>query len=126
MRKLLNQCVSIKAVKGQEDAVLKYTDLMIAKFRERMKENGNKQTVVNIVEWYMFLTFDILGELGFGESFDCLNQSTLHPWVQTIFNYFRIGAYIGALRTYLGRSIDSLLMKVVPKETFRISRDNYS
>jgi len=84
------------------------------------------ETTVDIVDWYMFITFDILGDLGFGESFNCLDQSALHPWIRTIFNYFRTAAFVGTLRLYTTRSIDSYLMKIIPKEVSAISRDNYS
>jgi cytochrome P450 len=125
MRKVLSYCFSMKAINSLEEVVQRNADLMISKFREQMKASESKETTVDIVEWYMFLTFDIFGELGFAESFECLKKSTLHPWVRTIFNYFRMGAYIAALRLYLGVNIDSYLMKIVPKETQRISTENY-
>jgi hypothetical protein len=32
-----------------------------------------------------FTTFDIMGDLMFAETFDCLNDSKLHPWISLIF-----------------------------------------
>ncbi|MCJ1245734.1 hypothetical protein MMC30_002938 [Trapelia coarctata] len=124
MRKLLSYCFSVKALNGQEDTVQQHTDLMIHRLRDGM--NDSSGLVVNIVEWYMFITFDILGDLGFGESFNCLKRSTLHPWIGTIFNYFRIAAFIGSLRLYTSTSVDSLLMKIVPESVSKISKDNYA
>ena len=123
MRKLLSYCFSVKAMKGHEYTVQLHTNFMIRKFRERMLDA--KKTTVNIVDWYMFLTFDILGDLGFGESFNCLNSSNLHPWISTIFNYFKIGAYMGLLRLYTSLSIDHLLIRCAPKSATKTSKEHY-
>lgn len=123
MRKLLSYCFSVKALKGQECTIHYHTDLMIRKFREKM--HTKNRATINVVNWYMFLTFDVLGDLGFGESFNCLNSSTLHPWVGTIFNYFKIAAYIGLLRLYTSRSIDRVLMICAPKSAVKTSKEHY-
>ena len=31
------------------------------------------------------MSFDVIGDLTFGQSFDCLETQTYHPWVETIF-----------------------------------------
>ena len=124
MRKLLSHCFSVKALKGQETTVQQHADLIISKFRDRIHDPSG--TVVDIVDWYMFFTFDVLGDLGFGESFDCLERSSLHPWIRTIFTYFRIAAFIGSLRLYTSVSIDSYLMKIVPQSTSDKSKENYA
>lgn len=84
-----------------------------------------RSTRVNIVNWYMFLTFDILGDLGFGESFNCLENSTYHPWVQTIFSYFKSSAFVGALRMYFTMSVDKMLMRCIPTSVKQASQDHY-
>ncbi|KAL8665788.1 MAG: hypothetical protein Q9202_001910 [Teloschistes flavicans] len=84
-----------------------------------------RTTKVNIVDWYMFLTFDILGDLGFGEAFNCLETSTYHPWVQTIFNYFKTAAFVGVLRIYFTMSIDNILMACIPKRVQQVSKAHY-
>lgn len=73
----------------------------------------------------MFLTFNILNDLGFGESFKYLKSSSLHPWIGTIFNYFRIAVSIDLLRLYTVRSIDSILIKIAPKRSIELSNANY-
>jgi cytochrome P450 len=35
---------------------------------------------------YNYTTFDIIGDLSFGQSFDCLNSSTYHSWVLNVFH----------------------------------------
>lgn len=124
MRKLLSYCFSAKALKGQEPTVQYHTDLMVRKLRERMHDKSG--ATVNIVDWYMFLAFDILGDLGFGESFSCLENSSLHYWIGSLFNYFKISMYIGLLRLYVSVSIDRLLMKCAPKNAVKTSEDHYA
>lgn len=41
--------------------------------------------VVDIVRWFNFATFDIIGDLTFGESFGCLESGELHPWIAWVF-----------------------------------------
>ena len=122
IRKLLTFCFTKKALDGQEDTVRYHTDLLISKLRQRMED---KVIVINIVDWCMFLTFDILGDLAFGESFHCLSQSAFHPWVQNIFNSFKMGAALGALRLYFSNSIDSFLIKLTPKSVSSASKLQY-
>ncbi len=49
-----------------------YFDLLI----QRLYENCT--TPVDIVKWYNSTTFDIVGDLLFGESYKCLENSKLH------------------------------------------------
>lgn len=123
MRKLLKNCFSAKALTGQEQTVQYHTNLMTRKLNERMHDKSG--TIVNIVDWYMFLAFDILGDLGFGESFNCLESSTLHPWISTLYNYFVIAAYVGLLRLYISVSIDRFLMSLIPKNAVKKSKEHY-
>jgi cytochrome P450 len=58
-----------------------------------------------------FLTFDVIGDLAFGEPFDCLRDSTYHPWVSLINNSIRFITYAQALAYYPRlRSITSRLI----------------
>ncbi|KAK5689472.1 hypothetical protein LTR17_026247 [Elasticomyces elasticus] len=70
---------SDKAVKDQSLIVEQYVDLMMQKFREKI---GTGDGVVDIVSWLNFVTFDISGDLSFGESFDSTEQGQPHPWVE--------------------------------------------
>lgn len=40
--------------------------------------------MVNLTAWFNFATFDIIGDLAFGEPFNCLAESRYHPWVDAI------------------------------------------
>lgn len=58
-----------------------------------------------------YTTFDIIGELMYGESFDCLNKSEMHPWVALIFDYIRAGEIIIFCKRYtITRSLINVLL----------------
>lgn len=60
------------AMRAQEPLIKIYIDLLIQRLHE------NCFNPIDIVEWLNFTTFDIIGDLTFGESFDCLQTSELH------------------------------------------------
>lgn len=53
------------------------------------KARCEETAVVNLVNWYNFTTFDLIGDLAFGESFGCLDRGLLHPWIRSIFGFLR-------------------------------------
>ncbi|KAF7914032.1 uncharacterized protein EAF01_000438 [Botrytis porri] len=63
----------------------KFRRAMERAFTERaaggQEENADASegAVVDIVRWYVFFPFDLIGDLGFGESFQCLESETYHP-----------------------------------------------
>lgn len=48
-------------------------------------EISSSHETVDMSRWYNFTTFDIIGDLAFGEPFDCLKDSQYHPWVKRVF-----------------------------------------
>ena len=47
-----------------------------------------------------FFTVDIIGDLALGESFGCLENAELHPWVKTLNNFLRGMIYAATARWY--------------------------
>jgi len=66
MRKYLSHAFSDRSLKAQEHLVSEVVDLFIAKLGER----GTNAEGTNMVMWYNLCTFDIIGSLAFGESFE--------------------------------------------------------
>lgn len=71
-RRNLNPMFSESAMRAQEPILKGYIDLLIQRLHEICSEP------VDIVAWLNYTTFDIIGDLTFGESFDCLKTSKLH------------------------------------------------
>ncbi len=126
MRRLLHHGFTERAVKEQESIVQNYVGMLIDRLSQRATSPEAKHdggAIVDIVQWLNFTTFDIVGDLGFGESFNCLRDSKYHPWVALIFNHFRASALVAAVRFY--PLIDALLMKCLPKSVMKIQREHY-
>jgi len=123
MRTLLSTCFTPSALQAQEPAVISYVDEMMAQLRRRCGKQDHHTAIINIVDWIQFVTFDIIGDLAFGETFQCLDNNALHPWVAELFTYSRVGAAVAALRHYT--IIFSLIMRCLPAKILKASQDNY-
>lgn len=93
-RRLLTHAFSDKALRGQEDIMKRYVDLLIAKLHERARSAA---PVVDMVKWYNFTTFDLIGDLAFGQPFGCLESGGYHPWVAMIFESIKLVSLSGIL-----------------------------
>jgi cytochrome P450 len=108
-RRLLSHAFSDKALREQEPLIKQYVDLFISRLHENAK-NGPQ----DMLSWYNFVTFDIIGDLTLGESFGCLQESALHPCVSILFGYLKISAYLGAMTNF--PMVKKLLMPLIPKK----------
>ncbi|KAF4448693.1 oleate-activated transcription factor 1 [Fusarium austroafricanum] len=89
MRRLLSHAFSMKALRNQEDIIKHYVDLFVSRLTDRARQG----TVVDMVAWYNFATFDLIGHLAMGQPFGCLENSEYHPWVRVLFNGIKVVAF---------------------------------
>jgi len=82
MRRLLGHAFSDKALRKQEHLVQSYTDSLINGLQKQI--DGPPKGRINFADWFNWTTFDTIGDLSFGESFDCLKHTHYHPWVANI------------------------------------------
>ncbi|KAF7857957.1 hypothetical protein EAF04_009314 [Stromatinia cepivora] len=117
-RRLLSHAFSEKALREQEPLIKRYIDLLIL----RLYENAGKGKQ-NMVHWYNFTTFDIIGDLTFGESFGCLDKSDYHPWVSYTFISFKAATFMAAAKRY-GPLAKTVLDKLIPKKLMQQRRNH--
>ncbi|OQE39112.1 hypothetical protein PENCOP_c007G02347 [Penicillium coprophilum] len=98
-RRLLSHGFSDSSLRSQEPIIKGYIDLLVQRLHENM-EGGTK--AVDMVAWYNFTAFDIIGDLVFGEPFNCLENSDYHQWVSIIFSTLKYGAYTNVCRRFPG------------------------
>ncbi|KGO64160.1 Cytochrome P450 [Penicillium expansum] len=98
-RRLLSHAFSDSSLRGQEPIIKGYVDLLMQRLHENIKGGTN---TVDMVAWYNFTTFDIIGDLAFGEPFDCLKNSDYHQWVSIIFSAVKYAAYTNVARRVPG------------------------
>ena len=93
-RKIISPAFSEKALREQEYILHEYTDLLISRLRDRTN------LAINLCEWCQFTTFDIMGDLCFGESFKCLLDAKHHPWLKNLFGSIKFGNILTAFQYF--------------------------
>ena len=96
IRKSLAHAFSGGALRDQEASITGHVDLLVEKLRG-LAATG---TPVDMVQWYNFTVFDLIGDLAVGKSFHCLKDSRYHSWVSGIYATVKIGPYIRTMATY--------------------------
>ncbi|KAM0302816.1 hypothetical protein ACHAO8_011552 [Botrytis cinerea] len=89
-RKAMSHAFSAKGLQTQEPMLQNYVDKLITKLEHEAKS----QLPVDMVMWYNLTTFDLIGDLAFGQSFGGLENSRYHFWVSTIFDSIRVIPFI--------------------------------
>jgi cytochrome P450 len=69
-RRALSHPFSMKALLEQQDIVNSHVTKLMSNFHRL----SQKEPPINIVDWYNFTTFDIIGDLCFAEPFGCLDE----------------------------------------------------
>jgi cytochrome P450 len=123
-RRLLAYAFSERAIKEQESVIRQYVDMLIRKLREQVKGGSDgRKVVVDIKSWMNYTTFDITGDLMFGESFDCLKQGKLHPWIGLIFDSIKALSFLGAVNQF--PLLNSVLQKMIPRSVVQKGLDHF-
>ncbi|KKY18590.1 putative cytochrome p450 [Diplodia seriata] len=92
-RRLLAHAFSDKALREQEPLINKYVSLLVAK----LSDATQSALAVDMVRMYNYCTFDIMGDLAFGEPLGLLEQSDYTPWVAAIFGTIKTGVLIATI-----------------------------
>ena len=114
---ILNEAFTEKALQNQESIVQFYVDLLISRLRERASSD------INVVDWFNYMTFDVIGDLAFGESFNSLKNSVYHPWVSMIFDSLKMYSLAAATRYY--PLVEKVSMMLLPTSLERRARDHH-
>ena len=110
IRRVLSNAFSEQALRAQEPYITEHIDLLIDQLCHRSDQK------VDLVQWYNFTTFDVLGDLGFGESFHALERGKMHPWVGVILDTFMAARWFRIFIAYpLVGNMVFLLMKLFPQ-----------
>ncbi|KAH8200306.1 hypothetical protein TruAng_005522 [Truncatella angustata] len=79
-RRLLSSGFSERAIRDQEAVLKTYVDLLIQGLHQKAKDGPQ-----DMVTWFNWITFDVIGELTFDRSFDCLRNQAYHEWIPFVF-----------------------------------------
>lgn len=88
-RRVLSQAFSDNALKGMEDVMLLHVRQLCAALAGERPDgssagNEKKNVVRNMGDWFSYLTYDVMGELCFGKSFDMLVSSGRRQLVELV------------------------------------------
>ncbi|VUC29101.1 unnamed protein product [Clonostachys rosea] len=117
MRRLISHAFSDKALRNQEPVLQSYVD----KLMSRLSEASDRNESVDLVHWYNFATFDLIGDLAFGQSFHCLDSGNYHPWVKMIFENIKSFTYLTVARR-LG--MEGLAPYITPAHLVKSAREH--
>lgn len=112
MRKLLSHAFSDFALREQEPLITQYFDLLIEKLKQQI--DGPRKGKVDMVAWYNFTTFDIIGDLAFGEPFGTLERGEYHFWVANIFRSLKFIRVLHVARRYSLLPLFAVLYSLLP------------
>lgn len=90
VRRLLAHGFSSKALHEQEPILHNYADLLVQKLYEQVP---NMPKAIDLNKWYTFTTFDLIGDLSFGEPFQCLENKQYHWWVTLMPDAVQLSVY---------------------------------
>ncbi|KAM0800550.1 cytochrome P450 [Usnea florida] len=90
-RTLLPPC-SDMALLEQQAILENITEHLISNLRVRVKTSGFEP--VDLFEWYIWTTFDLIGEISFGEPFDCLKLARFIELIRFVLNVFKTFAIV--------------------------------
>ncbi|CAF9942779.1 MAG: hypothetical protein ALECFALPRED_010018 [Alectoria fallacina] len=88
VRGLLSPAFSDRAMREQEPLIKGYIDLLIQRLKEQIQ--GPNKGEVDVVRWFNFITFDVIGDLALGQPFGCVETGEYHFWVTNIFQGIKI------------------------------------
>ncbi|KAI9042828.1 cytochrome P450 [Aspergillus affinis] len=108
-RKALSHAFSAKGLQAQEPLINGYVDRLI----QRLKGFAESGLPLDMVKWYNLTTFDLIGDLAFGEPFGGLETSTYHHWVSTVFDFVKVIPFLKARDSY--PIFCSMLLAFIPK-----------
>ncbi|KAI3542082.1 cytochrome P450 [Colletotrichum abscissum] len=118
-RRALSHGFSAQSMLEQEPIVKKYVDLLFQRLHEKCAGGAE---ALNMVAWYNWTTFDVIGDLAFGEPFHCLDDSGYHPWVKLIFDGIKGNSFKNCMRRF--PPIEKLLIHLIPAD-LRNKRDQH-
>ncbi|KAI3338273.1 cytochrome P450 [Ustulina deusta] len=112
MRHYLSSAFSDRALNEQEDLISQSID----KFVELLPKQPDDW---DLTKGYEMLTFDIIGDLAFGESFGAIESPEPHPWISIILGALKQGALVDVFKRFptAGKILTILLHYQIKKLT---------
>ncbi|KAH7174694.1 cytochrome P450 [Fusarium flagelliforme] len=109
-RKTLSHAFSAKALRDNEESVQTHVKLLLDRLEHRAGPGSDGANMCDVFNW---LTFDIIGDLTFGESFNSVSNWEASIWVSLILSFLYQATFMPLLNR-LGIPL-SLFENIIPK-----------
>ncbi|KAI1815149.1 cytochrome P450 [Poronia punctata] len=129
MRKALAPAFTARALRAQVPYLQRHSDRLIerleAELQSRVLREDSERTFlgIDLGPWFQFTTFDIYGDLAFGETFLCLEKSRYHPWIALLFDSVKVASFVAAARLFPW--LEWALLKCAPPSLKKVHREHY-
>jgi cytochrome P450 len=110
MRRLLAHAFSDAALREQEPILTQYFDLMVTELSRCCEAGGS----VDMTKWYNCLTFDVIGDLCFGESFHALDSGEYHFWMRNVFQGIKVARVLQIIGAYGASGLLMAMTNLIP------------
>ncbi|KAK9783859.1 putative Cytochrome p450 [Seiridium cardinale] len=85
IRRVLSHGFSAQNVIKQQPLMMSSIRLFIQRLHEQTAGFSHEDSPpIEMTSWLNFVSFDVMGDLAFGETFGCLERSEYHPWIKLI------------------------------------------
>ena len=110
LRRLLAHAFSEKSLKVQEVYLHNYVEFFMSRLHQKVAEGND---VVNMVEWFNFMTFDVIGDLAFGEPFGLLKQGKTERYLSSILGFLDAQVYMCSATRLVSKPWLQLVMRLL-------------
>lgn len=111
IKAVMSRAFSERSLAAQESLLTDHVASFIKKLRERVRTSNTKP--IDMAQWFNFVTFDIIGDLGFGESFHCVENGEYHEWVEGVIKYMKMRTILQAIGSF--PVLTGLLLAMTPR-----------
>ncbi|KAI1130843.1 cytochrome P450 [Nemania abortiva] len=118
MRRLLAHAFSLTSLKEQEELISGSIDRFIELVKTKTCERGE---VFDIAKGYERMSFDIIGDLAFGQNFGALETDETHPWIATLLGALTKGALIDTFKRF--PTIAQVVSVLAKKQLTKLYKD---
>ncbi|KAK2005213.1 cytochrome P450, partial [Colletotrichum eremochloae] len=121
IRRNFSHGFSDKALREQGGLIGQYFDQLVAKLRR----SAAQDEPVNMMKWYQLTTFDVVGDLTYGENIGCLNDEAceLHKWIDNLYYIVKAMFLLGFMRDFL--RLDRLLLIVMTSDKLPLKKNKH-
>ncbi|KAI5923117.1 putative cytochrome P450 [Camillea tinctor] len=95
-RALFSAALSARGLAQQEPIIQKNLDLFV----QKLGRLGSTAHGIDMAKWFIYVGFDILGEMAFGDSFGCVEREASHPWLDLMLGLMHMITVMDNLRRF--------------------------